>query len=163
MVNFNIKIPGEKLLIKIWDSIVDRGIGGLLHPRQIKRLGKARAEVRRDDLLMMAQTENPFIDEYNIGQIYDNIRKAFPIVESLAAPMIIYPGVFWTFAFASKKHHGNDITPEKIKELITDKTKAIMPIHIFGLPADMKTICDVANDHNLKIIKYIKTGIKKCP
>ena len=33
--------------------------------------------------------------------------------------MIIYPGVFWTFAFSSKKYHGNDINPEKIDRMKT--------------------------------------------
>ena len=50
-------LPGEKLVIKIWDTLFDKGIGGLLSPWQIKREGKARAEVRRDELLVMAQTE----------------------------------------------------------------------------------------------------------
>jgi len=49
--------PGEKLLIKIWESVVDSGFGNLLSPLQIKREGKARTEVRRQDLLMLADVE----------------------------------------------------------------------------------------------------------
>lgn len=67
--------------------------------------------------IMQAQTENPFLDEFGIGKIYHNLRAAFPVVQSLAAPMIIYPGVYWTFAFASKKFLGTDINPQKITEL----------------------------------------------
>jgi len=46
-----------------------------------------------------------------------------------------------------------NIDPENIESLITPKTKCIMPIHIFGLPADMKAISEVAEDHNLTIIE----------
>lgn len=56
MSNFLNNLSGEKLLIKMWDSLVDQGIGGLLRPRQIREEGKARADVRRRELLVMAQT-----------------------------------------------------------------------------------------------------------
>jgi perosamine synthetase len=46
-----------------------------------------------------------------------------------------------------------NIDPNKIEEKITEKTKAIMPVHIFGNPCDMKAIKDIADEHNLKIIE----------
>ncbi len=46
-----------------------------------------------------------------------------------------------------------NINPEKIEEAITDKTKAIMPVHLYGQPADMGPICKIAKDHDLKIIE----------
>lgn len=49
---------GEKLVIKMWDSIIDRGVGGLLGPWQTKRMGQAETEVRKNELLMIADTEN---------------------------------------------------------------------------------------------------------
>ena len=55
-----------------------------------------------DNGIMMAQTENPFYDEYGIKKFYDNLRSVYPVVKSFTGPMLIYPGVFWTFAFASK-------------------------------------------------------------
>lgn len=44
-----------------------------------------------------------------------------------------------------------DVT--KIEEKITAKTKAIMPVHIFGQPADMDEINEIAKRHNLKVIE----------
>lgn len=41
----------------------------------------------------------------------------------------------------------------RIEEKITSKTKAIMVVHIYGLPVDMDVICDIANRHNLYIIE----------
>ncbi|MHA1474055.1 MAG: DegT/DnrJ/EryC1/StrS family aminotransferase [Promethearchaeota archaeon] len=46
-----------------------------------------------------------------------------------------------------------NIDPEKIREAITEKTKAIMPVHIFGNPSNMKEIMEIANEHNLFVIE----------
>lgn len=54
---YMVPIIGEKLIIKMWDSLVDRGMGALLKPWQIRREASAQLETRRDELLMLAQTE----------------------------------------------------------------------------------------------------------
>lgn len=41
----------------------------------------------------------------------------------------------------------------KIEEKITKKTRAIMVIHIYGLPTDMKPVMEIANKYGLKIIE----------
>lgn len=46
-----------------------------------------------------------------------------------------------------------NIDPAKIEEKITDKTKAIMPVHIFGQPCDMDAINEIAKKHKLKVIE----------
>jgi spermidine synthase len=66
-----------------------------------------------EDGIMMNQTENPFLDQYDIKSIYRNMKNSFPHVQSFTAPMSIYPGVFWTFGFSSKRYKGDDINPEK--------------------------------------------------
>lgn len=45
------------------------------------------------------------------------------------------------------------IDPEKIEERITKKTKAIIPVHLYGHPADMDWIMDIAEDHDLYVIE----------
>lgn len=45
-----------------------------------------------------------------------------------------------------------NIDPEKIEALITDKTVAIMPVHVFGNPCDVDAINAIAKKHNLKVI-----------
>lgn len=45
------------------------------------------------------------------------------------------------------------IDPTKIEALITPKTKAIMPVHLYGHPADMKAITELANKHGLWVIE----------
>ncbi|MBC76510.1 MAG: spermidine synthase [Halobacteriovoraceae bacterium] len=70
-----------------------------------------------EDGIMMNQTENPFLDEYGIKKIYQNMRKAFPFVQSFNAPMLIYPGVYWTFGFSSKSRKATDLNPSKRQEM----------------------------------------------
>lgn len=42
---------------------------------------------------------------------------------------------------------------EKIEELITPKTKAIMPVHIYGYCVDMDRVCEIAKKYNLYVIE----------
>lgn len=46
-----------------------------------------------------------------------------------------------------------NIDPAKIEALITKKTKAISPVHLYGQCADMDPIIEIAKKHNLKIIE----------
>ncbi|MTI31134.1 DegT/DnrJ/EryC1/StrS family aminotransferase [Xanthovirga aplysinae] len=45
------------------------------------------------------------------------------------------------------------IDPEDIRRKVSGKTKAIIPVHFFGRPAEMKEILDIARDFNLKVIE----------
>ncbi len=45
------------------------------------------------------------------------------------------------------------IDPELIEERITSKTKAIIPVHLYGLPARMPEILEIANKYKLKVIE----------
>lgn len=45
-----------------------------------------------------------------------------------------------------------NIDTSKIEEKITPKTKAIIPVSLYGQPADMEAIQTIADNHNLKII-----------
>lgn len=44
------------------------------------------------------------------------------------------------------------LDPNKIEAAITPKTTAIMPVHVYGKPCDMKTIQDIADKYGLKVI-----------
>ncbi|MGQ9620148.1 MAG: DegT/DnrJ/EryC1/StrS family aminotransferase [Bacteroidales bacterium] len=45
------------------------------------------------------------------------------------------------------------IDPSKIESRITERTTAIIPVHIYGLPVDMDRVNAVAGKHNLKVIE----------
>jgi dTDP-4-amino-4,6-dideoxygalactose transaminase len=46
-----------------------------------------------------------------------------------------------------------NIAPERIEAAITSKTKAVMPVHLYGQPADMDPIMSIARKHGLKVIE----------
>jgi UDP-2-acetamido-2-deoxy-ribo-hexuluronate aminotransferase len=45
------------------------------------------------------------------------------------------------------------IDPSKIEEAITDKTKVIVPVHLYGQCADMDAILEIARKYNLKVVE----------
>lgn len=63
---------GEKLVIKLWETLMKGGVGSLASPWQIKREGKAHSEVRRDEMLMLAQAE------MEVDQIKQGKKKLLP-------------------------------------------------------------------------------------
>jgi len=46
-----------------------------------------------------------------------------------------------------------NIDPKKIETAVTEKTKAILPVDLYGLPAEMDTIKEIAEKHNLIVIE----------
>jgi len=55
--------------------------------------------------------------------------------------------------FVDIKPDTYNIDPALIEAAITEKTKAIMPVHIFGMPADMPHINEIAEKHDLQVIE----------
>lgn len=45
------------------------------------------------------------------------------------------------------------LDPADVEKKITERTKAIMPVHIFGVASDMERIMGIANNHNLRVIE----------
>lgn len=67
------------------------------------------------------------------------------------ASTVIFCGAIPIFVDVDRDTYNMDI--EKVKEAITPKTKAIVPVHLFGQPVDMKPLMEIAEKHNLKIIE----------
>ena len=55
--------------------------------------------------------------------------------------------------FADIDERTLNISPESIEKAITPKTKAIMPVHVGGLPCDMDAILAIAKKHGLKVVE----------
>lgn len=45
------------------------------------------------------------------------------------------------------------LDPERVRERITPRTRAILPVHIFGHPADMAAIMGIAREHGLAVVE----------
>lgn len=46
-----------------------------------------------------------------------------------------------------------NIDPEALQRAVTPRTKAIVPVHLYGYPCDLKPILDVAADRDLKVVE----------
>jgi perosamine synthetase len=64
---------------------------------------------------------------------------------------IVYTGAIPVFVDSLESTW--QINPEEIERKITPRTKAILPVHLYGHPADMNKICDIANRHKLFVIE----------
>lgn len=55
--------------------------------------------------------------------------------------------------FVDIQAHSFNIDPDKIRAAITDRTRAILPVHLFGQPADMNEILALAQEFDLLVIE----------
>src|SRR5574344_2932955 len=85
----------------------------------------------------------------DIGEGDEVITTAFTFVATTEAIGIV--GAKPVFVDIDKDTF--NIDAEKIENAITPKTKAIIPVHLYGQPANMKLICDIAKRHNLYVIE----------
>lgn len=85
----------------------------------------------------------------NIGKGDEVIIPSFTMIASAFA--ICYTGAIPVFVDADKETWNIDV--KKIEEKITSKTKAIMPVHIFGKICDMTEIKRLADKYNLYIVE----------
>jgi dTDP-4-amino-4,6-dideoxygalactose transaminase len=55
--------------------------------------------------------------------------------------------------FCDIDYHTYNLAPEKVEKKITQKTKAILPVHLYGLPCEMDRILSLAKKYGLKVIE----------
>jgi dTDP-4-amino-4,6-dideoxygalactose transaminase len=58
-----------------------------------------------------------------------------------------------TPVFVDVKASDYNIDPEQIRVNITGKTRAIIPVHLFGMPADMEAILTIAREYKLAVVE----------
>ena len=73
-----------------------------------------------------------------------------PFTFIATAETIAFLGATPVFVDIDEKTY--NIDPSKIEEKITSKTKAIIPVSLYGQPADMAEITKIAKKHNIKVI-----------
>lgn len=73
---------------------------------------------------------------------YSFIASAFCVLQAGAIPV---------FADVRKETHTLD--PEDVARKITPRTKAILPVHLYGIPCDMGPLMDIARKHGLYVVE----------
>ena len=86
---------------------------------------------------------------YGIKKGDEVIVPSFTFISTANAPLFV--GAKPIFADIERETFGLDL--EDIKEKITEKTKAIIPIHYGGCPCKIREIKEIADDHNLIVIE----------
>lgn len=84
-----------------------------------------------------------------IGKGDEVIVPAFTFVAT--SEIVVRAGA--TPVFADIDRRTFDIDPDDVRRKITPKTKAIIPVHLYGHPADMKEIKKIAEEHKLMVIE----------
>ena len=79
--------------------------------------------------------------------------------EVITVPMT-FIATTWAISYAGARPIFVDIDPERrtldpdrLKKAITPRTKAILPVHLFGQPADMEPILHIASRHDIPVIE----------
>ena len=69
------------------------------------------------------------------------IASILGVTENGATPVLVEPDAFFC------------LDAEKIEAAITPRTKAILPVHLYGQPCDMNRICAIAEKHGLYVVE----------
>jgi UDP-4-amino-4,6-dideoxy-N-acetyl-beta-L-altrosamine transaminase len=74
-----------------------------------------------------------------------------PITFSATAAAAYYVGA--SVRIADVDPHTGNLTPRSVEALITPRTRAIVPVHLGGLPADLDELSEIARSRGLRIIE----------
>lgn len=86
---------------------------------------------------------------HDIGPGDEVITSPFSFIATANA--VLFTGAKPVFSDISPDTFNLD--PEAVSEKITGRTKAIMPVHLYGHPADMKAFEEIAEDNNLALVE----------
>lgn len=96
-------------------------------------------------------------DALSLAVLYDYGAKRgdeiiIPALSFIATGNAVFQAGFRP-VFVDVKRETLNIDPEKIEQAITKRTRAIMPVHLMGKPADMNSILAIAKKYNLYVIE----------
>lgn len=92
---------------------------------------------------------NASLAQLEIGWGDEVIVTPYTFIASVSC--IIFNGAIPVFVDVDPETFQMD--PDKVEERITSRTRAILPVHILGLPSDMNRIMAIARKHNLIVVE----------
>jgi dTDP-4-amino-4,6-dideoxygalactose transaminase len=138
-------------IIDVVDQILESS-HYILGPRVREFEKKVTEYVKVTDALGVASGTDALhlsVEALNIGEGDEVITTPFTFFATVEA--IVYTGAKPVFVDIDPQSFTLDCT--KIEEKITPRTKAILPVHLFGHPSDMERIMAIAEKHGLYVIE----------
>ena len=92
----------------------------------------------------------------HIALLAHDIRKGDEVITTPFSFIATANSILFTGAkpiFADLNENTLNISIESMVEKITPRTKAILPVHLYGQTADMKSIMEIAEDHDIVVIE----------
>ena len=93
------------------------------------------------------------LDAMEVGRGCEVIIPAFTFVATIEA--VIQTGAVPVIVDIDESLN---MDPNSLKSVITNRTKAIIPVHMMGAPADMEAIMAIAREHNLYVLEDAAQG-----
>lgn len=132
-------------------EVLDSGI--IAQGPRVKAFEEAFAEMCGTDFAIATSSGTTALHTallaHGIGDGDEVITSPFTFIAS--ANSILYTGARPVFVDIDPMTF--DLAPELIEAAITENTRAIMPIHLFGLSCDMDPILGIAEKHDLVVIE----------
>jgi len=157
--NFKPYITGNE--IKYIKDIIDKGFdmsGDGPYTKKVHAFLEEKYKVKKAFLTTSGTTALEFaVRLLNLKPGDEVIVPAFTF-SSTANAVLINCGLKVVFADIDKDTL--NINPNDIEKRITDKTKAIIPVHYAGVACDMDRIMQIAKDNQLKVIEDAAQGIE---
>lgn len=143
---WNPETDDKRVLDTIRSGVWSRaGVANEFETEWAKTLGIKRS-------LTVANGTNALIvalKQFNIGAGDEVIVPPYTFIATISA--VLLNGAIPVFADIDLETY--QIDPARVAAKVTSRTKAIMPVHILGLPADMDSIMAIAKKHNLVVIE----------
>jgi dTDP-4-amino-4,6-dideoxygalactose transaminase len=141
----------RKDLLKIWEDALDSAafVGGAAVDRfenDFARFCEAKHAVgvgNGTDALMLA------FRALQIGEGDEVIVPANSFVATAEA--VVHTGAIPVFVDVDPRTYNIDV--DQIEDRITSRTRALIPVHLYGQPADMDPILEIAHRHGLRVIE----------
>ncbi len=153
----DIKIPLYKVFwdeddVKFVERVIRRGSYWVLGP-EINEFEERVAEYIGVDYAVAFNSGTSALHAvmlaYDVGEDDEVIVPSFTFIAT--ANSALFVGAKPVFAEIEEERYGLD--PVDVVNRINDKTKVIMPIHYGGLPARIKELREIADDHKLILIE----------
>ena len=142
-----IRVEEEEAVLRVLRS------GILAHGPEVEEFEREFAEYIGVDYAVAVANGTAALDlvlkAYRIGPGDEVITTPFTFIATANA--VLFQGAHPVFADIDPETYNLD--PDRVLELVTSRTRAIIAVHLYGHPAEMKALREIAEDHHLILIE----------